>query len=191
MLDFLGALQCSSVLPGNVWLCLFRRRNTFGFICFFLLLFWYLIYSNIHPFCHCFYLARGVAHHPILFYSQNITLNLSTWACWYVQDGLYMYRKHTVTWNCTSMLWVCVWQCDGPHVVTQIATEDIKVIDMINYAFLFFTSGSVAKFYHYAIDGLLFQCFELPCTCLDFLAVKTLCFTCLSIKLLSLVIHKP
>ena len=35
------------------------------------------------------------------------------------------------------------------------------------------------------IDGLLFQCFELPCACTDFFAVKTLHFTYLSIKLLS------
>ena len=34
------------------------------------------------------------------------------------------------------------------------------------------------------IDGLLFQCFELPCACTYFFAVKTLRFTCLSIKLL-------
>ena len=37
---------------------------------------------------------------------------------------------------------------------------------------------------NYYIDGLLFQCFELPCACTYFFAVKTLCFTCLSIKLL-------
>ena len=34
------------------------------------------------------------------------------------------------------------------------------------------------------IDSLLFQCFELPCACTYFFAVKTLRFTCLSIKLL-------
>ena len=35
------------------------------------------------------------------------------------------------------------------------------------------------------IEVLLFQCFELPGPCTDFFAVKTLRFSCLSIKLLS------
>ena len=38
---------------------------------------------------------------------------------------------------------------------------------------------------NWTIDSLLFQCFELPCACADFFAVKTLRFTFLSIKLLS------